>query len=132
MVTKAIVEEVIDPYSARVRIPIFHKIGASSFATINNELPIAPICAMPGSTFTLKPGSIVYVAFELGKPERPVIMGVLSRPEESASSDLSVGSLKVDLECTLPDDLKLSNKLNQQIYTFQDYVLNSKESDEEQ
>ena len=130
MVTKAIVEEIIDAYSARVRIPIFHKISNSSFATVNDNLPIAPICAMPGTKMSLKPGSIVYVAFELGKPERPVIMGVLSRAEEEASSDLNVRSLNVEVSCKLPKDLQLAEEDEQLVQGFQDYVLSNSEEEE--
>ena len=41
MVTKAIIEEVINEYQVRVRIPLIHKMAISASATPFKELPIA-------------------------------------------------------------------------------------------
>ena len=41
MVTKAIIEEVINEHQVRVRIPLIHKMSISASATPFKELPIA-------------------------------------------------------------------------------------------
>lgn len=106
MLCKGIVDKVIDPYSARVRIPIYHKIAGSPFATPSENLPIASICVMPGVEMALKEGDIVFLEFELGHRDNPVIMGCLSRNQAKSSSNISTQSLKVAVNCELPLDIK--------------------------
>lgn len=105
MLCKAIIEEIINNYQARVRIPIYHKIASSSFATLKENLPIASICTIPGVDFALKVGEIVYVDFELDQIENPVIIGILSRPDSVSSSNITTESLKVNVNCSLPDNI---------------------------
>ena len=104
MLCKGIVDKVIDPYSARVRIPIYHQIEGAPFATEAENLPIASICVMPGMEMALKRGDIVYVDFEMDERENPIIMGCLSRPDMTSSSSISTQSLKVFVNCDLPVD----------------------------
>ena len=44
MITRGIVEKIIDQYSVKVRIPILDKVGASDAATPTDELNTAVIC----------------------------------------------------------------------------------------
>lgn len=105
MLCKGIIDKVIDPYSARVRIPIYHQIESSPFATKSEDLPIASICTVPGIEMALKAGDIVYVDFELDQREDPVIVGCLSRKDSTSSSNISTQSIKVDVDYSLPGDL---------------------------
>lgn len=110
MLCKAIIDKVIDPYSARVRIPIYHQIESSPFATKSEDLPIASICSMPGVEMALKAGDVVYVDFELDHREDPVIVGILSRSNSTSSSNIKAQSLQVDINCNLPDEIYLTKE----------------------
>ena len=48
MITRAIVEELIDENQVRVRIPIIHRSKEDTAGTPRQELPIASICTLPG------------------------------------------------------------------------------------
>ena len=104
MLCKAIIEEVINSYSARVRIPIYHKISGSAFATNTRDLPIASICTVPGVHLALKAGDVVFVDFELDHRDMPVILGVLAHEDVLSSCDLAAQSIKATVSCDLPKD----------------------------
>ena len=110
MLCKGIIDKVISPYEARVRIPIYHQIPNSPFATNSEDLPIASISVMPGIEMALKAGDVVYIDFELDQRENPVIIGCLSRPNSKSSSNINVQSLKVDVNCELPKDTLLADE----------------------
>ena len=105
MLCKAIVEQVLSIHEARVRIPIYHQIASSPFATLTEDLPIATISTIPGISYALHAGDIVYVDFELDQRENPVIVGVLSRDDSPSSSNIEAQSLKVDVNCDLPENV---------------------------
>lgn len=103
MICKAIVDEVISPFQVRVRIPIYHKIESSPYATPRSNLPIASVCVLPGAEVAFKRGDVVFVGFELDELDNPIILGVLSRENVPSSSNIKALSLKVDVNCDLPD-----------------------------
>lgn len=115
MLVKAIIEQIIDNYSARIRIPIFHKSANSPYCTNFNDLPIASICTIPGLSLVLKVGDIVYVDFEKDEKDLPVIMGVLAKPDIKSSCDISAQSVDIEISCNLPENTSISknNKLKQ-------------------
>jgi len=119
MLVKAIVEEIINKYQVRVRVPIFHQIETSPFATPKEQLPIASICTIPGINLALKVGEVVYVDFEVDQRENPVVMGVLARENIISSSDADIRSLKVDVNCELPSELYLSKEDQQKLVNFE-------------
>ena len=48
MIQKAIIEQKIDKYSMRVRIPVYNKIKSDPTATPTDELYVASIQTLPG------------------------------------------------------------------------------------
>ena len=110
MVTKAIIAEIIDRTQARVRIPIFDKAEGTSFATPNNELAIAPICSLAGSSPNYKVGDVVFVAFEYDVFSNPVIIGsLLTDSVLERTSDFNVNRLQVVAEADLPTNTNINN-----------------------
>lgn len=79
MITKAIVEEVINGRSVRVRIPILDRMPESGYSTPRDELPIATICTPPNLFYNPIVGDIVYVGFEDNDRGHPVVLGYLLR-----------------------------------------------------
>ena len=110
MIAKAIVVEVINEYNAKIRIPIFDKIEGSAFATTNDNLRVATICCPPGCKYALKKDDVVFVGFELDNLDNPIILGMLSVDSMQSSININSQSLKVNVNCELPNDTKLGDK----------------------
>lgn len=110
MVTKAIIEKVINRYTARVRIPIINKARGAVSATPTNELYVASISISPNCNPDLREGDIVFVAFEDGNNGKPVIIGQLFRegPNETLS-DIKSSTMEVVLSCDLPEDTTIGD-----------------------
>ena len=105
MLTKGIVEKVIDNYSAKIRIPIFNKSKDAIGATPLDELSEAIICTLPNSVLGLQVGDIVIVGFEDNNINKPIVLGYLSAKDITTSgADLQVNSLKVKLDTHLSED----------------------------
>lgn len=79
MITKGIIEEIISPYKAKVRLPIFDGIEGSQTALSMKDLSAATICTLPNLTSVVSVGDIVYVGFEDDDIARPIILGHLSK-----------------------------------------------------
>lgn len=79
MITKGIIEEIISPYKAKVRLPIFDGIEGSQTALSTKDLSAATICTLPNLTSVVSVGDIVYVGFEDDDIARPIILGHLSK-----------------------------------------------------
>ena len=105
MLCKGIVDKVIDAYSCRVRIPIYHQAEGTAFATPSEQLPIATICCMPGSEYALRKNEVVWVDFEIDDRAKPVIMGVLSRKDTNSSSNITAKSITAEVNCNLPENI---------------------------
>ena len=110
MVTKAIVEQIIDDYTIRVRIPLFDKIASDLTATRTADLSEATICFLANSYMGVSLGDIVYVSFEDNDRSKPVIIGHLScnKDYESAAS-LVLHNLSIDSSCNLPANTLIGN-----------------------
>ena len=102
MFTKAIVEQVIDEYSAKVHIPLWDRAYGTSDATTLENLPVATICANTGIKPVLSPGEIVYIECENYEKEEPVILGTLIREDMGSSADINARSLTVEVDCHFP------------------------------
>lgn len=103
MVTKGIVEELIDDYRARVRIPFFNGIQGTSSATDTKDLYVATIATLPNCKLNLQLKDVVYLAFEDNKLDSPVIIGQLSRETTTErNAIMKVDTLNVGVDTYLP------------------------------
>lgn len=103
MITKAIVEQVIDKYSVRVRIPRLDRTTASSVHTATEDLNIATISTLPNCDPNLRPGDIVFIHLDRLNEDEAVIIGCLYREKRTeAFCDLILNSLTVNHECIFP------------------------------
>lgn len=79
MITRAIVEQKINEYQYRVRIPIFDKAASAPLSTNLKDLCIA-VASMPKGIYnSLQEGDVVLVGFEDNSAGSPVILGHLYR-----------------------------------------------------
>lgn len=107
---KAIVEEVIDKYNIRVRIPFYDKAAESASATKFEDLSIACICTPAGESPALLKGDIVFVDFEDNNIGKPVIIGTLFRESGVKSkTNISANSLEVLVDSNIEGVVKSVN-----------------------
>jgi archaellum component FlaC len=103
MLTKAIIQEVLTPYSIRIRIPSVNKIEGVNGSTPNNELYIAAVCSLPKFIIDPRVGDIVVVGFEDNDMSNPIVLGYLSK----SSGNMSIADIVCnDFEAT--GEIKLS------------------------
>lgn len=105
MIQKGIIEQVIDKYKVKVRIPKYNKIAAASDGTKTESLPIAIINAVPGINSSYLVGDVVLVSFENNELARPVVIGLLYRDIDT-STQIKIPSVENKLQ-VIED--KLSN-----------------------
>ena len=110
MITKAIVEEVISEYSAKVRIPLYDAIEGSRDATLYKDLSNATICSFPNSTNNVSKGDIVFVGFEDNDTGKPIVLGHLVKEKASDTLiNLDVGSLTTNSTTKLSSSTYIGN-----------------------
>lgn len=85
MITKAIIEQKVDDFRYKVRIPIFNKSKNVLSATPTEELDIAPVCTMPGCHVNYQVGDVVFVGFDDSEKYEPIILGMLYRKEDTGT-----------------------------------------------
>ena len=101
MITKGIIEEVINFNKVKVRCPVFDKIHVADLS--NNNLNIASVCNLPGSSILPRKGDVVFVGFENDNFSLPVVLGYLNLDSEiNSSNSLKIDSLSVHNDTHLP------------------------------
>ena len=110
MITKAIVEAIVNAYSFRVRIPVINRSKDAAFHTPTEELYISSICTVAGCIPNVRVGDIVYVSFEDNDLSKPVILGYLYKDSYGDTlCDFNIGNLTVDGSTTLSSDTRIGD-----------------------
>lgn len=110
MITKGIIEEILSPYSARVRLPIFDSIKEAQNSVTTGNLRIASICSLPNCTNLLAVNDIVFVGFEDDDLGKPIILGNLVREQTSiANPAISGYSLDIEKSVNIPGNININN-----------------------
>lgn len=110
MITKAIVEKVIDNYNIRIRVPSLDRTYQSSVHTNNEDLDVALVCTLPGCDPNIKAGDIVFVSLEETEEDRAVILGYLYRTKKTETlCDMLLSKLNVANVAVLPQDTTIGN-----------------------
>ena len=116
MITKAIIEQIISPYQARVRIPILDHLSYAPSGTSTTELNIATVCTLPNCYLNVQVGDIVFIGFEDNSYDRAVILGHLSREAMSSTyADVTFGNLHVNGETTLSASTQIGNITSEEL-----------------
>ena len=103
MVTRGIVEAVLNEYSYKVRIPIFDRIEADAEHTDYNSLSTAVASIPKGLNNSIKVGDVIFLTFENNNLTEPIIIGQLYR--EAITNDVTAAFSGRYLEIT--DEAKL-------------------------
>lgn len=105
MITRGIVEQIVDKYHIRVRIPIYNRVSTAAMYTPTEELSVAVICTAPYLSPNFQLNDIVIVGFEDNDLGKPIILGMLFRDIDSrVFSELLVDTLTVNSQVNLPEN----------------------------
>lgn len=105
MITKAIVESIVDNYTVRVRIPRIHRMDTSSIRTSNEDLNEAIICTLSNCDPNLQQGDIVFVALDDQNEDEAIILGHLYRRNQTSTyCNLILNELEVKSRVSLPKE----------------------------
>lgn len=106
MITKAFIQDVINPHTVRVRIPMYNKLDGTQGSTPKSELPLAPICTVANIINDPHPGDVVFVSFEDDDLSKPIVLGYLSLANMGLSyTDIVCDDLEAKGEIRLSEDM---------------------------
>lgn len=101
--TRAIIEQVLNNYHVRVRVPEYDGKAGTADAAATSELPIATVCCLPGIVPKYRIGDVVFIEYEGDTLEYPVVIGLIaSAGNTTTMSDIHCDSLHVNVNCELP------------------------------
>lgn len=116
MITKGIVEQIVDNYTYKVRLPLYDGITSTPTFTSTDDLNIATVNCPPNCRYNLHIGDIVFVGFEDNDMGKPIILGFLySDKSMNTSCDLTLNSLIVKVNTKLSDDTSIGEVSSQDI-----------------
>lgn len=116
MITKGIVEQIVDDYTYKVRLPLYDGITSAPTFTSTDDLNISTVNCPPNCRYNLHIGDIVFVGFEDNDMGKPIILGFLySDKSMSTSCDLTLNSLIVKVNTKLSDDTSIGEVSSQDI-----------------
>lgn len=111
MITKAIIESVINNYSYKVRIPVYNRSKDAVFKTQSEQLYTAHVCCQPGLYPLYEVDDIVYVDFEDNNTGNPVILGLLlcEKQVKNSNSLLNINSIDIVSSAILPKNTQIGD-----------------------
>lgn len=123
MITKAIIEQKIDEFQYKVRIPIFDRTSDSTYFTDTAELAIAVASVPKGITNSLEVNDVVFVGFEDNNIATPVILGQLYNEKLLKQHNLHIQARSIDIEESV--NLPMGTTLND--INLYDYIIKLEE-----
>ena len=127
MITRGIVEKIVNRYAIKVRIPLLHNASNSTTHTDTENLAAATICATPRCDFNVQVGDVVYVGFENEDYSKPVILGYLYGANVGKITPVQQSLQSIDIEGITklsaatyignigPDNIKILATLQEQL-----------------
>lgn len=108
MISRGIVERLVDAYTCKVRIPTLDRVQASSVHTPTDELMDAKICTLANCDPNIQVGDIVFVAFEDNDYSKPVIIGYLYSVNKSPTRmSITFDELTAETSANLPSSTNI-------------------------
>ena len=110
MITKGYIEEVVDKYTYKVRLPTLDNVKQPNIRTVDEDLPSASVCSQLNCDLNLQVGDVVFVGFEDNSRYKPVILGCLSsdfnnlsRPNINFNTLTVTGTAKLSKDTSIGD-----------------------------
>lgn len=130
MITKGIIEQVVDEYSVKVRLPIFDKLKNAQGATPSSQLPELYFCTLPNCYIAPKINDIVFVSFEDNDFSKPFILGYLFNQDAPQSTvDAVLNSLTVSGDTKLSKNTTIGDVNSTSIACLENCDFNIKKED---
>lgn len=121
MITRAIIEQKIDEYKYRVRIPIFDKSASAPLNTKMIDLCIA-VASMPKGIYnSLQEGDVVIIGFENNESSSPIILGHLYRKALTDIDDfpsMELSTLQVNNQVKLPANTSIGTLTYENLFAL--------------
>ena len=103
MITRGIVEEIVDRYKVKVRLPLLDGMDRAGATNTRDSLRTMVICTLPRVDLNLQVNDIVFVAFEDYDETNAVVLGCLFRENASSTlASISAANLYVEGGASLP------------------------------
>lgn len=105
MITRGIIEEIVNRYTVKVRMPIFNGASFQNVRTKTEDLNDAKLCVAANYDPNIHIGDCVFVAFEDNNYGKPVVIGYLYKETRDQSfGDAQLHSLIVNTQTHLNYD----------------------------
>ena len=115
MITRAIVDSVLDSYTFKIRIPILNRTSSSTVKISSALLPEAVVCCSPGYSMNLQPGDVVIVASDDTEKDWTILGLLFTSSMRESTADLVLNDLRVVNAVTLPDNTSIGSVSNKNI-----------------
>lgn len=126
MLTKGVIEKIISPYKAKVRLPVYDSLKDVNYSTSTENLSEATVCSLPNCDFALNVGDVVFVSVEDNDFHKPVIVGFLySQNKALTQVDAKLNSLEVITDTKLSSETtigKVSAESIQSLYGVKENI----------
>ena len=110
MITRGIVEKLIDRYTIKVRMPLLNRMKQNSNSILSDDLNEAVVSVPPNFDPNINVGDVVFVAFEDNNFGKPVVIGYLYRSNMTPTyGDIILNSINVKIAANLSADTTIGD-----------------------
>ncbi len=110
MVTRGIVEKLLDRYTIKVRMPLLNRMKQNSSSILSDDLNEAVVSVPPNFDPNINVGDVVFVAFEDNNFGKPVVIGYLYRSNMTPTyGDIILNSINVKIAANLSADTTIGD-----------------------
>ena len=110
MITRGIVEKLLDRYTIKVRMPILNRMKQNSNSILSDDLNEAVVSVPPNFDPNINVGDVVFVAFEDNNFGKPVVIGYLYRSNMTPTDgDIILNSINVKIAANLSADTTIGD-----------------------
>ena len=127
MITKAVIEQILNKHSVRIRIPILDKVINASTGIPVDNYQTASECVLPNFCYNFNIGDIVFIDFEENNMDSPVILGYLTNTSKQRT-DGTLLSINVEGGSVLPADTSIGNVTKKELSFLKDTNTNIQNS----
>lgn len=110
MITRGIVEKLLDRYTIKVRMPLLNRMKQNSNSILSDDLNEAVVSVPPNFDPNINVGDVVFVAFEDNNFGKPVVIGYLYRSNMTPTyGDIILNSINVKIAANLSADTTIGD-----------------------
>lgn len=116
MIRRGIVEQIVDRYTVKVRIPEIDQVSTAALHVNTEDLDEMTVCVLPGCCINMQVGDIVIVSYDPYSSKQAVVIGYLFRENMSSTlCDFELNKIDVKGKATLPYYTSIGNVTSEQL-----------------